>query len=178
MASIDKAQVKIGTAAAIGSGLDDMLEGAERTEYRAEGGFLALRNAEKAVSALHVNLKADFEEGKVDEPTMQVVRRWIARAEAVVENLKLVERNNRLAAAGSVSTLKKAIEIPKKICDEEEMKIRREVAVAAEAAEAEVKAAEEASAAALKEPETPKLVKPATKYPKPKTPRRAKKAKK
>jgi hypothetical protein len=142
--SIEKAQVKVGTAHEIGCRLDDALEAATKDLYRLEGAAQAFRQAAQSVEGLAKHVDREMDEGKFDLETAKLIKKYVERAHQMMTNLTMQADNNRMAQTGKVSGAEAAVQLVKKFRDDEERKAEAlRVALAARAAEAEAPVADE-----------------------------------
>lgn len=128
--TVEKAEVKILTANSIGADIEDMLEQAQKAEHMHEGAKIALADAAKRVNALAEHLRKAIQDGEVkleelNEPDKieGLVRRYIARAAGLLENLHLMSQNAQLGAAGMVTAYKNAMKAPMKVMEAERKKM-------------------------------------------------------
>jgi uncharacterized phage infection (PIP) family protein YhgE len=130
MATVEKAEVKILTAHDIGADIEDMMEQAQKAEHMHEGGKLALGDAAKKVNVLAEHLRKSIEDGdikleEIDSPEKieGLVRKYIARAVNILENLQLMAQNSQIGSAGMVAGYKNAMKAPMKIMEGERKKM-------------------------------------------------------
>jgi hypothetical protein len=130
MATIDKAEIKILTAIEIGATLEDMLESSQRHENMHAGAKDVLATAYKNIGQLEETLKQEIESGAInfdelkDPNKMQaLVRKFIARAMNIVDNMKVNSQNAQIGAAGMVAAYKSAMGVSKKVMDVERGKM-------------------------------------------------------
>lgn len=130
MATVEKAEVKILTAHDIGADIEDMMEQAQKAEHMHEGAKIALGDAAKKVNVLAEHLKKSIEDGdikleEIDSPEKieGLVRKYIARAVNILENLQLMEQNAQIGSAGMVAGYKNAMKAPMKIMEGERKKM-------------------------------------------------------
>ena len=134
--SIEKAQVKVGTAHEIGCRLDDSLEAATKDLYRLEGAAQAFRQAAQSVESLAKHVDAEMDAGKFDLEAAKLIKRYVERAHQMMTNLTMQADNNRMAQTGKVAGAEAAVQLVKKFRDEEERKADLlRAAIAARAAE-------------------------------------------
>jgi hypothetical protein len=128
--AIEKAEIKILTANDIGADIEDMLSQAQKAEHMHEGAKLALGDAAKKVNALAEHFRKSVEDGELkleelDAPEKidGLVRRYIARAVGILENLQSGFQNSQIASAGMVAAYKNAMKAPMKIMEAERRKL-------------------------------------------------------
>lgn len=131
MANVQKSEIKILTANNIGAGLEDLLESAKRNEQQAIGAKMALSDALNKVSAISAVLRKDIEDGAITEEhysdlhgVERLIKRYIGRCVGVVDNLATASIASTSLAAGRVSALTKAMDIPKRVIEEESRKAK------------------------------------------------------
>lgn len=121
--SIEKAEIKVGTAHEIGCRLDDVLEGTNKDLYRLEGAATAFRKGAESVETLAKAVEVELEKGEYDLEVAARLKRYISRAQQMLTNLAMNADNNRITQAGKVQAMQMAVGIVKKFKDAEESKI-------------------------------------------------------
>lgn len=134
--SIEKAEVKIGTANEIGNRLDDVLEGTTKDLYRLEGASVAYRQAVQAVEVVSSFLDRDVNEGKVGLEEATLIKTYLEKARQNVQGQATQAEHNRVVQLGKVQAMQATVQIVKKFRDDEESKAKR-LREAAEQLEAE-----------------------------------------
>jgi len=139
---IDKSEIKVLTANAIGADLEDLKEAAEKTELRQEGGKAALMQAGKAVATLTPTYMKMLEDGEIDLMALReplgletFIKRLVGRAVGAIDNLHEQAKIAHASSAGMASAYTKAMGVPKRIADEELAKARSLLAAIREAEE-------------------------------------------
>lgn len=124
--SILKSEVKIGTANEIGASLEDFLVETRKEVNRHEGAKRALAEAVGKVGALQQTLKLEIDEGKLTlegitsvDVLEATIRKYIGRAQNILESLTLVEVNSIIAASGMAAAYKKSMDLVQKVRDQE-----------------------------------------------------------
>jgi hypothetical protein len=128
--AIEKAEIKILTANGIGADIEDLLGQAQKAEHMHEGARLALGDAAKKVHALVDHFRKSIDDGELkleelDAPEKidGLVRRYLARAVGILENLQLVSQNSQIGSAGMVAAYRNAMKVPMKIMEAERKKL-------------------------------------------------------
>lgn len=126
--SIQKSEIKIGTANQIGSKLDDMLEQSQAEMRRCEGAKSSLKQVASMIQDLTNHVNKDVEEGKLDfgEDTLKVaetVNKWILRCAAVAENLSIKAEVAFLVQQGKADGLQASVVVAAQVRDQEQQKI-------------------------------------------------------
>jgi hypothetical protein len=147
--NLEKSELKIGTVNELGSRLEDALEGSNRDLYRCEGAVTALQAAVRASESIQSHLDKEIEAQKIDLEVGNEIKRWLMRVTQVIANLEAQSVYNRHAQAGRVSAMTTAVDIAKKLKEEEIRKVEAyQVALSAQAlkiAKVEAEAAEDAA---------------------------------
>jgi hypothetical protein len=137
---IDKSEVKVLTANAIGADLEDMKEIAEKNELRHEGGKSALATAAKAVAQLTPAYMKMLEDSEIDLEALRTplgletfIKRLIGRAIGSIDNLHEQAKIAHATSAGMASAYQKAMGVPKRMADEELRKAQALLAAIKEA---------------------------------------------
>jgi len=94
--SIEKAEVKVGTANEIGNRLDDVLEGTTKDLYRLEGAAVAYRQAVQAVEVVSTVIDKDMDEGKVGLEEASLIKKYLERARQNVQGQSAQAEHNRV----------------------------------------------------------------------------------
>jgi hypothetical protein len=130
MSTLEKAEVKKLTAINIGAGIEDMQEQARTAEKMHQGGHLILKEAIGKIAALTDVLRSEFIEGVIKpadiespEKVEALVRRYIARSQNIVDNMRMGEVNAQIAAAAAAQAYGKAMTVVTKVVAEEQRKI-------------------------------------------------------
>lgn len=121
--SLDKFDVKMGTASEIGNRMDDMREATIQELHRLEGTVTAFQAAAVSLETLGSHVNKDIEEGKFDLEVAKHIQRYTTRAHQLVLNLSKQAENNRMTQQGKVYGLEAAIKVTKKYHDDEASKI-------------------------------------------------------
>jgi hypothetical protein len=140
MSNIDKAEIKKLTAINIGAGIEDMQEQARTAEKMHQGGHLILKEAVSKIAALTEVLRSEFIEGTIKasdieapEKVEALVRKYIARAQNIVDNMRMGEVNAQIAAAAAAQAYGRAMTVVTKVVTEEQGKIEALTAPSQEA---------------------------------------------
>ena len=128
-----KAQVKMLTVQDLGSEMDDMLEGAERSLLTATGGMEWLSKASDGLKAVSKSVDRDLDSGAIkgDWTAMEAatyVKGVLSRAHQSLADLALSAQTTKLSASGQVSGIKKCVDLAKKTYDVEKLKLEAAVA--------------------------------------------------
>lgn len=123
--SIEKAEVKVGTANEIGNRLDDVLEGTTKDLYRLEGAAVAYRQAVQAVEVVSTVIDKDMDEGKVGLEEASLIKKYLERARQNVQGQSAQAEHNRVVQLGKVQAMQATVQIVKKFRDDEEAKANR-----------------------------------------------------
>lgn len=119
-----KAQIKIGTITELGSKYDDMLEAAQRDILRKEGIHLAINEIQQqTLRSIFERVDADRDAGKFDLPVASLIKDYLAKVHAALDNARMLNTNQRLVAEGRILGLKDAIGFAKKSLDAEQAKL-------------------------------------------------------
>jgi hypothetical protein len=139
---IDKSEIKVLTANAIGADLEDLKEAAEKTELRQEGGKAALLQAGQVVATLTPTYMKMLEDGEIDLVALReplgletFIKRLIGRAIGAIDNLHEQAKIAHASSAGMVAAYTKAMGVPKRVADEELVKARALLAAIRQAEE-------------------------------------------
>lgn len=134
-----KTQIKISTISELGVRYDDMREAAEKEVFRKEGYLLALGEIQQStLKSVFERVDAERDTGRFDIPTSSLIKEFLAKVHAAVDNLKLVNERHRTLAEGRAIGLRDAISLAKKHVDVEKAKLAvAEAQVAAGAITAE-----------------------------------------
>lgn len=137
---IAKYEVRIGVAIEIGCALDDALEAAQAEVKFFEGGGSALVQAERQVQALNEHVDKDLDgEGDGLITSLEIskaVKRYVARAVAIIQTATHAAEQRRLMAQGKVLAYKAAVGSVKKRVDQEKELLQQVRARAVEMARA------------------------------------------
>lgn len=130
MSNIDKAEIKKLTAINIGAGIEDMQEQARTAEKMHQGGQLILREAVSKIAALTDVLRSEFIEGTIKAADLEspekveaLIRKYIARAQNIVDNMRMGEVNAQIASAAAAQAYGRAMTVVTKVVTEEQGKI-------------------------------------------------------
>lgn len=121
--SIEKAEIKVGTAHEIGCRLDDLLDGVNKDLYRLEGAATAFRKGAESVAALAKIVDGEIDKGEYDLEVATRIKRFIGRAQQMLVNLAVNADNNRITQVGKVQAMQTAVGAVKKFKDAEEAKV-------------------------------------------------------
>jgi hypothetical protein len=123
-------ETKIYTTNEIGASIEDMFNNAEKAEKMHEGAKLILGDAIQQVGALVDTLKQDVSEDKMkieDFSTISAVQeliiKYVARAQYILENMQLSEKNAQIAATGMSVAYKQSMNAVKRMKDVEQAKL-------------------------------------------------------
>lgn len=123
--SIDKSNIKIGTAHELGCRFDDALESINKDLYRLEGASTAYKHTVQTISELISAVEREYSEGKMNEGTFNSVKKYFEKAHAVLRQQTSQAENNRCVQLGKIQAMQSAVLITKNLIDEEEMKLQR-----------------------------------------------------
>lgn len=121
--NVEKAEIKAGMASEIGNRLDDTLESVTKEVAQWEGANMALVQAGKAIEELGKHVDKDLDEGQYDLETAALIKKYITRSAALVQNLAMQASNRQLMARGKVEVLGTTITIVKGLYDSEIKKV-------------------------------------------------------
>lgn len=122
MSSIDKSVIKMGAAYEIGVRLDDVLESAEKAEARISGVPDWMRKAENAIMLLQADIDKECGDDRDQAAKLKSI---VTRAQAKLISLTLQAENEHKMATGRITGLKIAVEVTKRLHDEEGAKMVR-----------------------------------------------------
>lgn len=114
-----KHEIKAHTLFELGEKLDDQLEAAQREQCGFDGAKNALTAAKAMVEGLSSNVDRDIKEGALDLDQSVLIKRWIARCAAVVQNLGLQAEVQNYQAQGKVMALRHSVKLTKALYDTE-----------------------------------------------------------
>ena len=120
-----KAELKILVTNDVGIRVDDALDAAKRDLAILEGRNASFLDGAKAVEALLGAVDKDIEEGKLELPTAEVVKRYILRCSAVLQNLAAQASNYRIAQTGKIQGFEHTIKLLKSMMEAEQAKIEQ-----------------------------------------------------
>jgi len=119
-----KTHGKIGAINELGVKYDDMRAAVERDVYRKEGYQLALNEIQQStLKSIFERVDAERDAGRFDIPTASLIKEYLARVHAAVDNLKLMNERHRTLAEGRALGLRDAIGLAKKTLDAEKAKL-------------------------------------------------------
>lgn len=121
--SIEKSEVKIGTAHELGCRLDDALESLTKDLYRLEGSVNALRHAVQSADVIYKMIDRDMDDGKIDLKEASRTKKYIERYVNVLNASASQTENNREVQTGKMQAMQLAVQIAKKFKDDEESKM-------------------------------------------------------
>jgi len=121
--SLVKSEVKIETVNDIGNRLDDMKEASEKDLYRLEGAVKAFQSMGQSIDGLFKIVDQEMDEGKFDLQQAEIIKRYIKRAHQFALNLAMQAENNRFIQLGKIQAVDAAVQIAKKMREEEMAKI-------------------------------------------------------
>jgi hypothetical protein len=115
-----KSQGRIGAINELGVKYDDMREAAEREVLRKEGFLAALNEVQQStLTSIFERVDADREAERFDIPTSSLIKEYLAKVHAALDNLKAASERHRLIAEGRVIGIRDAIGFAKKTLDAE-----------------------------------------------------------
>ncbi len=122
--SLEKADIKAGTAFEIGSKLEDRLEGLNRELSQLEGAKSALTQAAKALESHQKFVDKDLEDGKLDKEQHNLAKKYVEQCGGLVRNLLVGAEVRIHEARGQVQAMEGAIKVVKQVYDIERTKAR------------------------------------------------------
>lgn len=123
--SIEKAELIAGVANEIGSGIEDMLDGARRNAHAAEGAVDALSKAMKAVEGIMAHVNKAVETDELDAEQAALVMRWVRRCHGAVDNLATGAMAAVQIHKGVMMGIERAMQVPLKVRDANTTKAER-----------------------------------------------------
>ncbi len=119
----NKARTKLSVTNEIGSGLDDLLDQAERAVAVCDGRLEAFQKAKESVEAMTKHVKTDIDNGTYDLEQGGEINKWIGRCVQVCINLGQQTTNMKLRAMGQKDAMTKAVESVAKFKVAQEQKL-------------------------------------------------------
>lgn len=121
--SIEKSEVKVGTAHELGCRLDDALESLTKDLYRLEGSLTALKHAAQSADVIYKTIDRDIDEGKIELEEASRAKKYIEKYVGVLNSSASQSENNRVVQMGKMQAMQIAVQIAKKFKDDEENKL-------------------------------------------------------
>lgn len=119
-----KAQIKIGTITELGVKYDDMREALEREVFRKEGYHQALNEIQQSsLKSIFARVDEERDAGRFDIPTSSLIKEYLIKVHAALDNLRCMNERHRTLAEGRVTGLLDAIGFAKKMLDAEKAKL-------------------------------------------------------
>jgi hypothetical protein len=112
-----KAALRASALHDIGERFEDRLEASSGAVNAARGAVSGLAEGSRAIGSLSRLIDEEIDKGELELETGAVVKKWIARAGAALDNLGKQAENRVLIAEGSLRAWKDAIETTKKAYD-------------------------------------------------------------
>lgn len=120
--SIEKAEIKRGTAHEIGTKLDDALDAATRNLHRLEGTHEGLKLGVTRIEALLAEVDQEVENKTLDLPKAKIAKTHIAKAMATIAEMATAAKREHVVAQGRVQGLELSVKLTKIIYDSEDNK--------------------------------------------------------
>ncbi len=124
--NIEKAQIKTLIANDLGASVEDRLEGSVKTAHELAGAAAALKQAAKKVTtdlAARADNDDSFRDGMEAAEVRGLVKKYLGRVGEYLSHLSDVEQQKAITQGGRSDGLREAMEIIKKVRDEEQKKI-------------------------------------------------------
>jgi hypothetical protein len=119
-----KTHGRIGAINELGVKYDDMREAAEREVLRKEGFCAALNEVQQStLTSIFERVDADRDAERFDIPTSSLIKEYLAKVHAALDNLKAASERQRLIAEGRVVGIRDAIFFAKKTLDAEKAQL-------------------------------------------------------
>lgn len=118
-----KAALRAAAIHDLGVRLEDKLEAGTAAVATAKGAVGAFAEGARALGALSAKLDEDIEKGDLDLEQAKVVKTWLGRAQAVIENMGRQSENRVLLAEGQLRGWREAIDIVRKTYDLERAQV-------------------------------------------------------
>lgn len=119
-----KTQIKIGTITELGVKYDDMREALERDVFRKEGYQQALNEIQQStLKSIFARVDDERDSGRFDIPTSSLIKEYLVKVHAALDNLRGMNERHRTLAEGRVAGLRDAIAFAKKMLDAERAKL-------------------------------------------------------
>lgn len=119
-----KTHGRIGAINELGVKYDDMREAAEREVLRKEGFCAALNEVQQStLKSVFERVDADRDADRFDIPTSSLIKEYLAKVHAALDNLKGASERQRLIAEGRVVGIRDAIAFAKKALDAEKAQL-------------------------------------------------------
>lgn len=107
----------------VGARVEDALEAAQREFHNLESRKVAFHEGARAVEALMASVDKDIDEGKMELPVAEAVKRYLTRGVNALQNMSQQAQNFTIAQAGKVQGLQQTVSLLKAIVDDEGKKI-------------------------------------------------------
>jgi hypothetical protein len=117
-----KSEIKMGTAHELGCRIEDTLEATKKLVHQYAGAATALQQAAKAIEALTSHIDKDVDAQTYDLETAAHIKKYIGRAAQIAQNLAIQSDNLRQLNSGKTEGLDLAIQLTKKLYEEERRK--------------------------------------------------------
>lgn len=119
-----KTHGRIGAINELGIKYDDMREAAEREVLRKEGFCAALNEVQQStLKTIFERVDADRDAERFDIPTSSLIKEYLAKVHAALDNLKAASERQRLIAEGRAIGIRDAIVFAKKTLDAEKAQL-------------------------------------------------------
>src|SRR5262245_20296535 len=94
-----KAQIKIGAINELGNKYDDVLEAAQADVFRKEGVHVAINEIQRqTLKSVFERVDADRDAGKFDLPVAALIKDYLAKVHAALDNARIMNEQHRLLA--------------------------------------------------------------------------------
>ncbi len=123
-----KAALRAAAVHDLGVRFEDRLEAGTASVASARGAVGAFAEGAKALSALSVKLDDDIEKEVIDLEQAKLVKTWLGRAQAVIENMGRQAENRVLLAEGQLRAWREVLDLTRKTYDLEAAQIPSQVA--------------------------------------------------
>lgn len=119
-----KSRIKIEAINELGIKCDDMREALQREIFRKEGYLAALNEIQQStLRSLFERVDGDRDAEKFDLPTSTLIKDYLAKVHAALDNLRLNNERQRVLAEGRIVGLQDAIAVAKKARDSEQSRL-------------------------------------------------------
>lgn len=123
-----KAALRAAAVHDLGVRFEDRLEAGTASVASARGAVGAFAEGAKALSALSLKLDDDIEKEIIDLEQAKLVKTWLGRAQAVIENMGRQAENRVLLAEGQLRAWREVLDLTRKTYDLEAAQIPSQVA--------------------------------------------------
>lgn len=120
-----KSELKQMVTSEVGARVEDALEVAQRELFTLEAKKVAFHEGARAVEALMASVDKDIDEGKMDLPVAEIVKRYLSRSVNALQNMSQQAANFTVAQSGKVQGLQQTVSLLKAIVDDERKKLEQ-----------------------------------------------------